>query len=368
MVYTSGEYFEGARMYNIHGAYYIWLTRPSVGQYVLKSPKGPFGPYECREVVGAVSSPMPGSGYPHQGALVDTPAGDWYYMAFVDGYPAGRIPVLAPVHFNRENWPVVEIKPDDNGGQWGFEYPYPAGSGYTGCSNRCFRSHSFDREGLDHCWEWNHNPENSKWSTRDGHLLLTTCTVTENLYLAANTLTHRVIGPKSMATFCLDLTGLKAGDRAGTCMFRDRSAYIGCHKNHDSVQLVYVDDLVIEPFNIPVGWSNGHPVALDWAPKSNGAVKEEVELTESRIWLRIIADVAPAFSHGYEAEARYTKFEYSFDGLSFRQLGPNFSVSNTADGFVGYRFGLFNFATISLGGQLAVKGCEIESWGVCKEH
>lgn len=360
VVFTSDEYLEGARMYKISGNYYIWLTRPSAGQYVLKSSAGPLGPYECRRVVGAIYSPIPGSGYPHQGALVDTPQGDWYWVAFMDGYPAGRIPVLAPVSFNGEGWPQVDLE-SANGGLWKLDYPWPMGVRDKNFSGGCSRVHRFDSDKLDHCWEWNHNPDNSKWRVEDGSLLLSTGGVTNSLYLATNTLTHRTIGPKSIATFCVDWTNLQDGDRAGACIFRDRSAYIGIHKDNGSARLVYVDDLIIEPFNIPVGWSNGHPVSLDWTTKSNGTIQAEASLDTTRVWLRVIADVRPAFSHGYELESRYTGFEYSFDGKEFRQLGPLFCLSNTADGFTGYRFGVFSFATISLGGHFVVHDCDIQS-------
>lgn len=361
-MYRSDEYLEGARMYNIAGVYYIWLTRPSAGQYVLKSHTGPYGPYECRKVLGPVFSPISGSGFPHQGALVDTPGGDWYYIAFVDGYPAGRIPVLASVTFEKEGWPEVDVDSTNEGDAWKLECAWPLGTTDTQVPNGCFRAHRFSHDKLDYCWEWNHCPDNSKWSFEKGFLALRAGTVTDNLYLATNTLTHRTIGPKSMATFCVDWTQLADGDRAGACMFRDRSAYVGIHKDGDVSRLVYVEDILIQPFNIPVGWSNGHPVSLDWAPKSNGFIRAEAPLQNSRVWLRIRVDVRPAFSHGREKEPRYATFEYSHDGKGFLQLGPSFTVSNTADGYVGYRFGVFSFATISLQGKLLVEECDIQAW------
>ncbi|MDT7781677.1 MAG: hypothetical protein QOF58_96, partial [Pseudonocardiales bacterium] len=41
---------EGARFYKRNGNYYIWLTRPANGQYVLKS-SSPFGPYTVQQVL-----------------------------------------------------------------------------------------------------------------------------------------------------------------------------------------------------------------------------------------------------------------------------------------------------------------------------
>ncbi|KAH8896055.1 Arabinanase/levansucrase/invertase [Thozetella sp. PMI_491] len=362
-VYTSDEYLEGARMYNIKDTYYIWLTRPYSGQYVLKSTVGPFGPYECQPVVGPILSPIPGSGCPHQGALVDTPEGRWYYMAFMDGFPGGRIPVLAPVTFTNDGWLEVEYDVSKPLGEWRLEYPYFTHSKKVVHIKTCFRKHTFDKK-LEHCWEWNHNPDNSKWQTQDGHLLLKAGTVTDNLYMATNTLTHRTIGPRSMATFFIDASGMSDGDRAGACMFKDKSAYIGIHKEGNSSRLVYVDDLRHSPISIPVGWSNGHPVALDWKIDTNGTVAAEAPLENKRVWLRAKVDVTPAHSHGHEKETRYAIFEYSYDGSTFKQLGPPFGLTNDALGYMGYRFGLFNFATIALGGSVVIKDCDIASWDV----
>lgn len=351
-------------MYNIGGVYYIWLTRPHSGQYVLKSTHGPFGPYVCRRVIGAMLSPIAGSGYPHQGALIDTPDGRWYYMAFMDAYPAGRAPVLAPVIFDDNGWPTVEADYSKDDGQWGLEYPCVTRGKNPQRGNACFKKHLFQSSKLDHCWEWNHNPDNSKWVTSDGHLRLKTGSVTDNLFLATNTLTHRVIGPKSMATFCVNTQGMMDGDRAGACMLRYNSAYIGLHRIGTSTELVYVDDLLMEPVTVPVGWVNAHPVALDWRVKSKGTVKEQISLPESRsrLWLRVKADIRAAFTQGYEKESRATTFEYSYDGKHFQQFGQIFILNNSADGWIAYRFGIFNFATKALGGEVAVENCNIEPW------
>ncbi|KAK2686796.1 hypothetical protein QWA68_014960 [Fusarium oxysporum] len=364
VVYESDEYLEGARMYNIEGRYYIWLTRPYSGQYVLMSRSGPFGPYECRRVIGDILSPIPGSGSPHQGGLVDTPSGNWYYMAFMDGYPGGRIPVLAPVTFDQEGWPEVKADYSESPGTWCLVYPHPTTSGHSKRSNACFKTHSFNQSTLAHCWEWNHNPDNSKWSIEQGRLVLQTGTVTRSLHLATNTLTHRVIGPKSMATFCLEASGLLNGDRAGACLFRNESAYIGIHRDEDVSRLVIVQGATNAPFSVPVAFMNGRPVALDWLTKSDGIVKAETAMVNSRVWLRVKADITPAFSHGYEKETRLASFEFSFDGSHFTKLGPDFALTNDPVGYVGYRFAICNWATITLGGQLVVENFDIQPYNI----
>lgn len=63
---------------------------------MLKSTGGPFGPYGSRDTIENLRSPIEGAGPPHPGGLVDTLAGSWYFMAFTDAYPIGRVSVLAP--------------------------------------------------------------------------------------------------------------------------------------------------------------------------------------------------------------------------------------------------------------------------------
>ena len=41
-------------------------------------------------------------------------------------------------------------------------------------------------------WEWNHNPDTTKFSTGPGGLTLNTATITFDLYSARNTLSHRI--------------------------------------------------------------------------------------------------------------------------------------------------------------------------------
>ncbi|MEW2441087.1 hypothetical protein [Micromonospora marina] len=79
-------------------------------------------------------------------------------------------------------------------------------------------------------YEWNHNPDNSRWSMNNG-LRLQTASVTNDLYRARNTLTHRIQGPTSTGTIELDYSGMRDGDRAGLAMLRDSSAWIGVRRD-----------------------------------------------------------------------------------------------------------------------------------------
>ena len=325
-------------MYKINGTYYIFVTKPANAEYVLKS-KNIWGPYERRSLVESISGPIPNAGFAHQGGIVSTKSGQWYYVAFMDSYPGGRIPVVAPISWTQDGWPeVVRVN-----NAWGKTYPMPVQTTKTVPSSGGLDT--FQGSSLSNEWEWNHNPDNSAWSLNNG-LELRSASVTNDLFSARNTLTRRIPGPKSAGTFRIDISGLKDGDRAGAVLFRDVAAYVGIHKSGSTSSLVMVDKL-----NLGTNWvttSTGTVAAT--GPTLAGTTKE--------VWLRIKADITPAFG---TSTVRTTTFEYSLDGTSFTQLGKPFSMTNTWEFFTGYRFGVFNFATKALGGRINVKSFNLES-------
>jgi beta-xylosidase len=318
---------EGARFHKRNGGYYIFLTRPANGQYVLRS-ASPFGPYEMRELVLDLPGPVAGGGVPHQGGLVQTQNGDWYYLAFIDAYPGGRVPALAPITWTSDGWPVLQTV----GGAWGSAYPYPdlpvaprAVAPLTGVD-------AFDGTVLGPQWEWNHNPDHAKWSVNGG-LQLQTATVTSDLYQARNTLTHRIQGPTSTATVALDFSAMRDGDRAGLALLRDRSAWIGVKRDNGASRVVMTTGLTMDS---------------DWNTTGTGAEAAGATVSGGRIWLRANADIRPG-------ACRQGQFSYSTDGVNFARLGTAFTMTDDWQFFPGYRYAIFNHATRALGGAVTVE-------------
>ncbi|MGI5274274.1 RICIN domain-containing protein [Nonomuraea sp. CA-218870] len=316
---------EGARFYKRGGYYYIWLTRPANGQYVLRS-TSPWGPYEMRQVLLDMPGPISGGGVPHQGGLVQTQNGDWYYMSFVDAYPGGRVPALAPITWTGD-WPVVQTV---NGG-WGATYPKP-NIQTSRTVAPMIGPDTFTSATLGHRWEWNHNPDTSRFSTGNG-LRLQTATVTGDLYNARNTLTHRIQGPSSTATIELDYSQMANGDRAGLAMLRDQSAWIGVKRDNGVNRVVM---------------TNGLTMNSSWQTTGTGTEAASANISGGRIWLRVSADIRPG-------SGRQARFSYSTDGSTFTSLGPAFTLNNAWQFFMGYRFGIFNHATQALGGAVTVR-------------
>jgi beta-xylosidase len=230
-----------------------------------------------------------------------------------------------------DGWPSVNLVD----GKFGGSYPFPDLPCGTNKVKAWNPKDTFQEAELAPEWEWNHNPDDSKWSTGDG-LTLQTATVTDDLYAARNTLTRRIEGPASFGTIELDFSGMQDGDVAGLAAFRDRSAWIGVKKSNGSARVVMV---------------NGIDMNTSWATTSTGSEVAGADISGTKIWLRVEADVRS--SGGGTA-----KFSYSTDGTQFEPLGNTLTMNKDWQYFLGYRFGIFNYATDALGGSVKVLSFE----------
>ena len=207
-----GPVAEGPKLFKRNGWYFVSLPEGGVekgGQTVLRS-RTLQGPYERRVVLE--------DGSPHQGALVDLPNGDTWFVAFKSTGHLGRITHLLPVEWGADDWPVF--------GDAGRTVPggkKPAvGSGAPIAHPRT--SDDFAGATLAPQWQWNHNPLPDAWSVteRPGFLRLRPRPAAE-LALARNTLTQKLWGPHGVADVRLDARGLADGQRAGIAFMSGRA-------------------------------------------------------------------------------------------------------------------------------------------------
>ncbi|KAI2636688.1 glycoside hydrolase family 43 protein [Xylaria nigripes] len=316
---------EGNRMYKKDGLYYVLNDHPGDTTYIWKS-ESPWGPYESKVLVSNAQSPVPGGGAPHQGSLIETPTGDWYYMSFTWAYPSGRMPVLAPIVWGEDGFPSLTY---DAAGGWGATYQLPLPAvptpPWTGTDD-------FDASTLGPDWEWNHNPDETKYSVDNG-LTLSTATVTNDFYSARNTLTRRLHGEFPVGTLKVDISKMADGDRFGLAAFRDRTAYLGVHRDGETNTLTLMHNITQDE--------------TTWSTTSNGTVKATVDISTMTLWLRASLD---ARASGTLA----ANFSYSTDGSEYVQVGEPYTMWTSYAYFIGYRFGIFNYATKTLGGSVHV--------------
>jgi len=175
-------------------------------------------------------------------------------------------------------------------------------------------------------WQWNHNPNNKCWSLteRPGYLRLTTGSISTSLTDAKNTLTQRTYGPQCSGAVAIETANMKNGDVAGLAAFTAKYGYVGVKMAGGKKYLVMV----------------GTKESGDnFAPYEAASV----ELSQDRVYLKIDFD----FENGNKAN-----FYYSLDGKKWNKIGDELDMVYSLVHFMGYRFGLFNYATRSLGGSV----------------
>ncbi|MCF6403075.1 glycoside hydrolase 43 family protein [Chitinophaga filiformis] len=302
---------EGSQLFKVNGKYYLFnICWPKGGMRTVTIHRADTitGPYEGRLALQDKGVA--------QGGLVNTPAGKWYAYLFRDFGAVGRIPYLVPVKWG-DGWPILGIN-----GRVPDSLDLPAGKGYD---PGIVASDEFSRKPgavpLPLVWQWNHNPDNSKWSLtqRPGYLRLTTGRVDTTLMLARNILTQRTFGPVCSGVTAVDLSGMKDGDCAGLMLLQKKYGWIGVKVTGNTRSVVMVSA------------ESGLPMEL-----------EHIALSQQRVYLKADCDFRDRSDKGY--------FYYSLDGKSWKQIGAVLQMAYTLPHFMGYRFGLFNYASKQAGG------------------
>jgi beta-xylosidase len=221
---------EGPKLYKRNGWYYIFAPIGGVEtgpQAVLRS-RNIWGPYEHRTVLAPGQTAWKG---PHQGGWVETPSGQGWFVHFNSAGAYGRIVHLQPVSW-KDDWPVMGepipgAGPDETAGQPVARHAMPdVGGRFPPVQPQT--SDTFAAPTLGPQWEWNHNPDDRRWSltARRGFLRLTSAPA-PNLVSARNTLTQVLQSEHAIVTARLDAGGLVDGQRAGLAMFGQGISWIG---------------------------------------------------------------------------------------------------------------------------------------------
>lgn len=316
---------EGNRLYKRNGYYYV-LDDYSSGATLIWRSKDIWSGWTYQVLQNAIAGPITGGTVNSQGSLVETPAGDWYFMSFTWAYPAGRLPILAPITWTRDGWPTLTVVNNT----WGSSYTYPLPEHTT---SSWFGTDKFQGKELSADWEWNHNPDPTKYKVENG-LTLWTATVTDDIFTARNTLTHRTYGPFPTATIELDFQGMEDGDNSGLAAFRDATSWIGVVRDGPKYYLKTLTGATLNESNFQ-------------QTSSLGSFTDSVEIKRGPVWLRGALDVRPSGDNqGF--------FSYSLDGKHYAPFGGNFTMRNEWNFFQGERWGIFNYATKSLGGSVHI--------------
>ena len=328
---------EGHHMYKINGMYYLISTdyMPN-GRTLCSRSKNIWGPYEtvtitADETFGYHAAPITqvpqgvkyrigddGTkfGIPqvdkdatactniHQGGIVEDQSGQWWALLMMDFHSIGRTVTLAPITW-KDGWPMIGL--EGNLGRAPRTWLKPNVSGNASPASAPYnRNEDFDSKELGRIWQWNHNPDDSKWGLKKGRLRIQSMPA-EQLMWARNTLTQRVIGPSSIATVELYTGAMRDGDVAGLGNINVPCSWIGVVKDGKNLILRCFEQAINDTI--------------------------DTELKAEKLWLRMVGDFDNDRAH----------YEYSIDGTNYQQLGREMPLSYQLITFQGSRHALFAF-------------------------
>jgi beta-xylosidase len=203
---------EGPKLHKRNGYYYISAPAggvPTGWQLVLRS-RNIYGPYEEKVVLAQGKTAVNG---PHQGAWVDTPKGDHWFLHFQDRAAYGRVVHLQPMKWV-DDWPVM--------GQAGepvatFKKP-DLGPGLAVVTPA--ESDEFNGTSVGLQWQWQANPRPG-WafpSPGTGMLRLPCIApprAARNLWDSGNLLLQKFPAPHFTVTARVTFYALNEGERTG---------------------------------------------------------------------------------------------------------------------------------------------------------
>lgn len=297
---------EGPKLYKRNGYYYIFAPAGGVKpgwQTVLRS-KTIYGPYEERIVLHQGSTPVNG---PHQGAWVDTPSGEDWFLHFQDVGNAGRIIHLQPMRWV-DDWPVIGVNEEDGCGEPVLRYQKPD-TGAVCPMDAPEDSDFFEGGKLGLQWQWNANYREEWYRLGDGRLTLYAQPVDVDRQLCdvSSLLLQKWPAPEFEITTCLHLEGLVEGDVAGMVSLG------GCYTA-----------LAVKR---QAGGFSLQQRTGNWTMADE--VREELEgWQQERIWLRMRVERSEDIS-----------FAVSADGEKYRSVGR--TTKATPGRWVGVKAGLF---------------------------
>ena len=286
----NGPVAEGTKFLKHNGWYYLSIPEGGVEtgwQTILRS-KNIYGPYEKKVVLEQGKTTVNG---PHQGAIVDTQNGEWWFFHFQMAGSIGRVVHLQPMYW-QDDWPVIGVDIDRIG------EPVKVWTKPSLTENQPSlpqTSDDFSGTILSPQWQWNHNPVNEAWSLTEHQGKLTLHALkAEDFQKARNTLTQKVMGYESEVTIVMDCSHILDGGHAGlACM---------------------------------------------------GKTNELLDMTQKdgRVYLRLTFDIP---------KKRY-QFYRSKDGKKYTAVGKPFFVD--FGNWKGVRFGIYHYNTKCDGGYVSI--------------
>ncbi len=307
---------EGPKMYKRDGYYYILCPAGGVdkGWQLAMRSDNIYGPYESKIVLAQGKTDING---PHQGALVDTPQGESWFLHFQEVQPWGRIVHLNPVTW-QDGWPIM-----GNGGEPVRKHQMPKGKEVV---REHQTSDTFDNgaPGLQWQWHGNYDPKFGmplpagamriySYGLADG----------ENMWAAPNQLLQKFAKPQFTATAKVKVSARDDKAQSGLIVMGRDYARLSVQKRGEDfvVALIECDEA-----------EAGSPETVKGESAPFAAHKYSAGLHpvyDCEAWLRVKV--------GADGVCR---FSYSLDGKKYTDIGTPFKAREGK--WIGAKLGVYS--------------------------
>lgn len=318
---------EGPKFYKRNGYYYILAPAGGVAtgwQLALRS-RNVYGPYESKIVMAQGQTNING---PHQGAWVDTPAGESWFIHFQDKAMYGRVIHLNPMKWIND-WPMIGVDKDGDGcGEPVSVYKKP-NVGKPVPMETPAESDEFNARQLGLQWEWHANYQDTFGFTSDlgfiriyGHVLSEKFV---NFWEVPNLLLQKFPAEEFTATTKLKVTAKMDGQQSGLIVMGWDYSYIAVEKEGEKFvlkQVICKDAELKSPETV---------TRLAEFPASRSYEAGLFPNNEIEIYLRVKV-----------AKGGICRFYYSLNGKKYQLAGEPFTARQGK--WIGAKVGLFSTA------------------------
>lgn len=305
---------EGPKFYKRNGYYYIFAPAGGVStgwQLAMRS-KNVYGPYERKVVMTQDKTITNG---PHQGAWIDTPTGEDWFVHFQDVGAFGRVMHLQPMIW-KDDWCVIGEDEDKDGcGNPVLTYRKP-NVGKTYPLSTPVESDDFNTNTLGLQWQWHSNPHDWWYFTNKEKGCLNLYSVPlpdnyKNMWDVPNLLLQKTPASEFTATMKMTLKPDKRfkGEMAGLVVMGLDYGVITLRNEENGYKLTQAECLKADKGN---------------AEKVN----EQVNLSDPTVYLKVKVN-----------SKAQCQFYYSIDGRKFIKIGDLFQAREGK--WIGAKIGMF---------------------------
>lgn len=293
---------------------YYYILAPAGGvpigwQTVLRS-KNIYGPYETKNVLHQGNTSING---PHQGGIVETQAGEWWFAHFQDRGTYGRIVHLQPADWV-DSWPLMGVDINNDGiGEPVRQYKKPDVKGKLPVQIPQ-TSDEFNTPDLELQWQWHANPKSDWYSleANKGNLRLhcvQNMTQNGNFWFVPNLLLQKFPAPSFTVITKMNFSLVEKGDFCGLTIMGEEWSFVAVTKTDQGYRLGSYEG----------AYTQCHDLTQEI---------ESVPIYQSHCYLRVFVN-----------ENAICTFSYSLDGEKFTIIGKEFEAEKGR--WIGAKVGLF---------------------------